>query len=363
MYGFHGQLLNWLRAYLSDRRQRVLIEGSFSNWLPVTSGVPQGSILGPLLFLLYINDMPSVASNTDTALFADDAKCIKKISCSADARVLQDDLNRLHCWSNKWSLRFNAGKCKVLTIARSRNPIKFDYSLNGSLLEHVGIFRDLGVVVDSTLSFREHIRSLVSKANAISGMIKRTIGYHAPRHVTLQLYTALTRSTLEYCSPVWSPYLNCDIKKLESVQRSMTRYILGYPESATYRDRCVDLNILPLSYRREINDLLFLFRSMHGYYDVNVHQNLEFVSTNSRLRSGSEGTLLRNQLVSTDRFKYSFFNRVTRTWNGLPESLRNCTVFNTFKDGINQFYNDKLLNQYDVNSPCTWSSTCRCQLC
>ena len=271
-------------------------------WLPVTSGVPQGSILGPLLFLLYINDMPSVTSNTETALFADDAKCIKRIFSPTDTQALQDDLNRLHQWSVVWSLTFNVEKCKVLTISRSRSPVKFDYSLNGAPLENVGSFKDLGVVIDSSLSFREQTRLLIGKANATAGMIKRTLGYHAPCRATLQLYLALNCSQFEYCSPVWSPFLNCDIRRIESVQRSMTRYILGYPESRTYRERCIDLNILPLSYRREIIDLVFLFKCIHGIYDVNFDDNFNFVSTQSRLRSADHGTLLRSNLVSTESF-------------------------------------------------------------
>ena len=217
--------------------------------------------------------------------------------------------------------------------------------------------------MDSNLSFREHTKSLISKANAIYGMIKRTVGYHAPRNVTLKLYTAITRSQIEYCSPVWSPYLNCDIKKIESVQRAMTRYILGYPENLTYRERCIDLNILPLSYRREISDLVFLFKSIHGVYDVNFNENLEFITMQSRLRSGNQGTLLRNQLVSTDTFKYSYFNIIVGMWNVLPRAIRDCVDLETFKNGINQFYCEKLINGYDPDIPCTWSSMCRCQLC
>lgn len=363
MYGFNGALLNWLRAYLSDRRQRVLIEGSASMWLPVTSGVPQGSILGPLLFLLYINDMPSVTSSSETALFADDAKCLKRIFSQADSRALQDDLNRLHEWSTVWSLTFNVEKCKVLTISRSRSPVKFDYSLDGVLLENVGSFKDLGIVIDSSLSFREHTRLLIGKANATAGMIKRTMGYHAPCRATLQLYSALTRSQFEYCSPVWSPFLNCDIKRIESVQRSMTRYILGYPESLTYRERCIDLNLMPLSYRREISDLVFLFKCMHDVYDVNFNDNFNFVTTQSRLRSADNGILLRGNLVSTECFKHSYFNRVTRMWNRLPRNMRDCEDLNVFKDGVSNFYFNKLLTEYDIDNSCTWSSTCRCQLC
>ena len=306
--------------------------------------------------------MQPVASTTETALFADDAKCIKKITCQEDCQAFQADLLRLNDWSIVWSLKFNVDKCKVLTVSRSRNPIHFNYSVGGIVLEHVGSFKDLGIVFDSNLSFREHTRSLICKANAVSGMIKRTVGYHAPRNVTAQLYTALTRSQLEYCTPVWSPYLNCDIKKIESVQRSMTRYILGYPDSLNYRERCIDLNILPMSFRREISDLVFLHKCIHGVYDVDINENLEFVTVQSRLRSGNQGTLLRNQRVATDTFKYSYFNRVVRMWNALPRNLRDCLDFKTFKSGLNRFYCEKR-NMYDPDISCTWSSSCRCQLC
>ena len=187
------------------------------------------------------------------------------ISSDDDCRSMQADLDRLLEWGETWAMCFNVNKCKTLTISRSRNPIMSDYCINNNVLEHVGNFKDLGIVIDSKLTFREHVRSLISKANAVNGMIKRTVGYKAPSNVTTKLFTSLTRSTLEYCSPVWSPYVHCDVKGIERVQRSMTRYILGSPEGISYKERCMSLNIMPLSYRREMVDLLFLFKCIEVY--------------------------------------------------------------------------------------------------
>lgn len=363
IFGLHGNLLNWVTSYLSGRNQRVIVEGSYSDWLPVTSGVPQGSILGPLLFLLYINDMPLVANCSNIALFADDAKCIKKVSSLADALELQSDLSRLHNWSKEWCLCFNVDKCKVLTVSRALTTVSFDYNIGGCILEHVGNFKDLGVVVDSSLTFKDHVSSLICRANAVSGMIKRTVGYNAPRNVTLQLYTALTRSSLDYCSPVWSPYLNCDIKQVESVQRSMTRYVLGYPNETSYQERCLQLNILPLSYRREVNDLILLFKYIHSIYDVSLDETLELVSENSGLRSGSRGLLLKSKLATTEHFKRFYFNRVVVMWNNLPRALRDCQNLIGFKKGVEDFYFVKLSLSYDTDKPCTWTTGCQCQVC
>ena len=186
MYGVENSLLGWLQSYLSGRSQCVLVEGKCSNWALVPSGVPQGSILGPLLFLLFINDMPLVTSNCTTALFADDAKCFLKVDSLHNCQILQNDLLKLQEWSTAWKMCFNPSKCKVLSITRSQTPVNFVYSLNGQSLEHVGVFKDLGIVIDQSLTFNEHITNLVTKCNKVSGMIKRSVGFNAPSHVKLR---------------------------------------------------------------------------------------------------------------------------------------------------------------------------------
>ena len=354
MYGFNGNLLRWLESYLSGRRQRVLVEGSLSDWLPVTSGVPQGSILGPLLFLLYINDMPSVVRSAKIALFADDAKLVMKISNVEDCLALQDDLNNLSDWGKTWGMYFNVSKCKVLTVSRSHNPFTKEYCINENILEHVGNFKDLGVVIDSKLTFREHVRTLINKANAVNGMIKRTFGYNAPLNVKRTLYTSLTRSVLEYCSTVWSPFLHSDIMGIERVQRSMTRFMLGYPDGVSYPERCLTLNILPLSYRRQFNDLLFLFKIIHGIHCTDFQSKLRLVQVNSGLRSGNQGTLLRSNLVSTCNFQNSYLIRIVPTWNSLPRELRDCSNLQQFKRGLNDHFTTKLQESYNPDQPCTW---------
>ena len=123
-FGFHSDLLQWFEAYLSGRRQRVVVDGVFSDSLPVVSGVPQGSILGPLLFVLYINDLPRVVQNSSVALFADDAKCYMNINSINDCQLLQNDLHALVKWSSIWELNFHPSKCQVITISRKRSLVK-----------------------------------------------------------------------------------------------------------------------------------------------------------------------------------------------------------------------------------------------
>jgi hypothetical protein len=149
-YGIQGKLLGWFQQYLSGRQQRVVLEGVTSDWLPVTSGVPQGSILGPLLFLLYINDMSSVIQSSTLALFTDDAKRFKSISCQEDVNELQADMDRLVTWSDTWKMKFNSSKCKVMSVTRRDNRIFYNYSMNNSILDHVGgVFKDLGVLLST----------------------------------------------------------------------------------------------------------------------------------------------------------------------------------------------------------------------
>ena len=357
-YGFTNGFIEWFKSYLTSRSQCVVLDGENSEWKPVTSGVPQGSILGPLLFLLFINDMPDVVTSSTTALFADDCKLFREIKSAQDCILLQSDLNALHEWSNRWKMTFNPAKCKVLTIARSRSPVTFDYQIDGTNLEHVGDFKDLGVVFDETLSFKNHINSIVSKCNRMCGFVKRSIGFNAPQKVKLTLFKTLIRPLSEYSSQVWSPHFKKEISLLEGIQRSYTRFICS--TELSYPERCISQRILPLSYRREIADLLFCFKYLNGSLDIDYSNELRVFTPNNVLRSSHNGLILSETRTRTELFKASYFNRLPRIWNALPYDVRMCNTFQTFKSKLVSFYFTKLESQYDVFNPCTWISTCRC---
>lgn len=357
-YGIENPLLSWLSSYLSLRNQRVLIEGEKSPFIPVTSGVPQGSILGPLLFLLYINDMPFVAS-CPTALFADDSKCFKQITCIEDCQTLQNDLNNFYNWSQIWKMSFNASKCKVLSITRSQNPICFNYSMNNAPLDNVNVFTDLGVTLDGKLSFNNHIQHIVSKATRVCGMIKRSVGFRAPANVKLTLFKMYSRSILETSCQVWSPQCKNVILKIESVQRRMSKFVLNDYVSS-YSARCTALNILPLSYRREITDLTLAYKALNNLLNVDFTDTLRFQPTpNHNVRTFDSHKLFTRR-SNTETFLASYFNRTPQLWNLLPLHIRSSHSLHVFKERLYKHYLNKSHSHYDVDNSCTLTSLCRC---
>ena len=248
--GFSGKLFDWLSDYPCNRNQRVVLNGCTSEWIPVTSGVPQVSILGPLLFLLFINDMPDSAKKSILAMFADDAKCFRRIVDISDCMSLQNDFDELYRWSKYWKLNFNSLKCKVISFTRNSNLIKFVYKINGEPLLNVCSFYDLGVTFDSFLTHNVHIKNAINKCNKVNGMKRRAVGYKAPASVTLKLYKALNRPIAEYSSPVWSPFYKSHIELIERIQRNFTRYAMHY-RPLNYKDRCVNMNIFHFHFEQK----------------------------------------------------------------------------------------------------------------
>ena len=179
-FGFHSDLIRWFRAYLTGRRQQVVVDGTYSDWLPVVSGVPQGSILDPLLFVLYINELPSVAKNTKVALFADDAKCFLNMDSLDDYQLPKNDLNALVDWSSTWELNFHPSKCQVISVTRKRNPFDFDYFMNNTRLSSVKSIKDLGIEISLKLDRNTPINHVVKKCNRKLCLIKRTVGFLKP---------------------------------------------------------------------------------------------------------------------------------------------------------------------------------------
>ena len=250
--GVTGSLWLLFRSYLSDRYQCVKIDSHISNWLPVCSGVPQGSILGPLLFVLYINDLPSYLQSTNALLFADDTMVSKVITFS-DCSALQKDLIYLSEWCISSKLSFNANKCSLIRFSTNSTPFEIDYLLCGSQLKVANSCRDLGIIVSDNLSWSDHYKFISSKAYSQLSLVKRCF-INASTSFKKLLYISLVRSKITYCSQLWRPMLIKDILCIERIQQNIK--INDYNKS-TYKKRLISLNLLPLMYLYELNDVLF----------------------------------------------------------------------------------------------------------
>ena len=260
-YGIKGRILTWIKAFLTNRRQRVVINGSRSSWADVTSGIPQGSVLGPVLFICYINDMPSSVQSS-IYLFADDAKLCRNIASDDDPPALQHDLQQLEKWSEEWQLHFNPSKCKVMHLGH-QHPNR-DYTMGATTLATTTSEKDLGVYVDTELTFEKHIETVVNQANRMLGLIRRSYTYLDSQSL-LKLYTSLVRATLEYANAAWTPILRRDQILLENVQRRATKLI---PElrDRDYEDRLRALKLPSLYYRRARGDMIEAYKFTHSIY-------------------------------------------------------------------------------------------------
>ena len=242
--GVSGDLWLWIREYLSMRFQCICIGECRSELLPVVSGVPQGSILGPLLFLVFVNDLPEVVKYSLLYMFADDTKCAKLVRHLSDCGELQNDLDNLCNWSYEWKLMFKEPKCVLLRCSRSGGtPVNSNYTLNNQEVLCKDNHKDLGVMISSNLSFEAHFSYIVSRAYRVLGLLRRTFSSRADVKGKKLLYISLVRSQLIYCSPIWRPHLLKDVILLESVQRRATKYLLN-----DYRSDYTSLDWLPWAY-------------------------------------------------------------------------------------------------------------------
>ena len=222
-YGIGGNIHSWISSFLVGREQCVVVDGEASSNVPVESGVPQGTVLGPLLFLIHINDLPQ-AVNSEVRLFADDCLLYRLIKSVDDQAILQQDLKNLEEWGRLWGMRFNAAKCNILRVTRTKKPLTRMYTLCGHVLEQVSDAKWLGINISSELSWTPHIESICHKATNTLSFLRRNL-HQCPAHLKEQAYIALVRSVLEYAAAVWDPYKKGDIAKWEKVQRSAARFM------------------------------------------------------------------------------------------------------------------------------------------
>ena len=264
-YGIQGNLLSWIEAFLIGRKQRVVLNGHCSTWADVLSGVPQGSVLGPLLFNIYVNDIPDMVKSPILS-FADDIKIFRSIKSYEDYTQLQLDLNYLSEWSSKWKLKFNVNKCNVLHLGTTE---QYTYFLCGIAIQPTRSAKDLGVLIDQDLKFHEHASFATNKANRVLGLIKKSFSY-LNSDMLVRLYKSMVRPILEYGNIIWGPHYLMDQKKVEKIQRRATKLITGLHDS-NYATRLMELRLPSLNYRRQRGDMILLYQIFSHMVDIDIN--------------------------------------------------------------------------------------------
>ena len=329
-HGISGNIHNWLEDWLSERKQRVVLNGVLSSWLNVKSGVPQGSVLGPVLFLIYVNDIDD-GLTCKISKFADDTKIASKITTTLDKETLQSDLDRLACWASKWQMKFNVDKCKVLHIGSNNNRVQ--YLMNGQQLSAVNKEKDLGIIISSDLKPSQHCSEVAKTANKLVGFIGRAFENKSEK-VILKLYNSLVRPHLEYCVQFWSPYYRKDIEKLERVQRKITKMIPRL-RNISYEERLKELNLFSLSKRRMRGDLIEVFKIFKGFDNINAEDYLTVDRSNITRRRNSFKII--GKRFSSNEAKHFFFNRVVNVWNSLPSNVVDSITITAFKNRLDKY--------------------------
>ena len=338
-YGIQNTTLTWISSFLKHRTQRVVVSGEKSAWSNVHSGVPQGTVLGPLLFLVYINDLPDNIQSS-VRLFADDCIIYREITNEIDARTLQEDLFTLGEWEKRWQMKFNCQKCFVMRLTHARSPKQFSYSLGGVTLSEVNNHPYLGVSISNKLNWNSHIQEISSKANRSLGFIKRNL-YSCNQSTKLTAYRSLVRPQVEYSAAVWDPYTKKNIDQLERVQKRAARFILNdykskSPGCATQMVK--DLGLEPLTTRRKARRLCVFQQARQGDLSLPIGNLLQPVQRQSRHHHPDSYTPIS---ASKDCYKNSFIPRTIRDWNSLPPHLINITKPDNFKTAVTKYLSNK----------------------
>ena len=305
-----------------------MIQGSKSAWAPVTSGISQGSVLGPTLFTIFVNDMPAQVTNS-IKLFADDTK----LNCRMPdgGASLQVDIDALVKWSEKWLLPFNVSKCRVMHIG-SHNPEQL-YTLNGAPVEAVAEERDLGVVIDRQLKFHTQTAAAVSKASQMLAVVRRSFANIDETTLPL-LFKSMVRPFLEYGNTIWGPFGKTDQKQPERVQRRATRMVKAIRHQP-YQERLRLLELPSLYYRRRRGDMVTVYQLLHGGMDVEPER---FLRRNESEQTRGHRWKLQKPRARTFTRRNAFSTRIVNDWNSLPPSVVAAETVNTFKNRLDKHW-------------------------
>ena len=363
-YGFGDKLVDWIQSFLSDREQVVVLNGVRSDIAKVLSGVPQGTVLGPLLFILFINDLEQVVNSSTVSFFADDTRISKQISCYEDCMLLQDDLYKILDWSRSNNMKLHEQKFELLNhlhngkSSLSELPFAVEslqYKVSSQeILCPVEDVRDLGVQVSNDLSWSGHIVSMVTKARSTLSWVF-SVFKTRDRTVMTTLYKSLVRSTLEYCCPLWNPGKVTDIQLIEGVQRTFTSRISGL-QHLNYWERLAHLKLMSLQRRRERYVILMMWKILH-----NIVPNCCGIEFKMTSRNGTLAVIppLAKSSSSSNQTLYdqSFAVQGPKLWNKVPNTVKAAQSFDAFKISLSTFLALIPDNPPVSGYSCSWSNS------
>jgi hypothetical protein len=376
LFNIDGFLLGFIRAYLMDRKQSVVLGNCVSPSLPVLSGVPQGSIVGPSLFVLFINDISSgLSMGSHLCLYADDTKLWREIAQESDHLILQKDIDFLRDWAIQNKMKFHPDKCKVLMVSHSKPPllnilpfIQFFYALGSVLIDYCDFEKDLGIIINGNLNFTHHADLLYSKANQKLGLLRRTCHFVQNIRKKRALYLSLVRSLFEHCPIIWRPSATSTIDKLETIQKRAFKWILNdihvsFSSTYMYHVQCRQFNILPIRFRFDYHDLKFFHSVVHGFSCVTLPEYIR-PFTGSSLRSSHldsksfvssvtpKNLTTMSNSASKRGFDNSYFYRAHLAWNRLPLDMRETVSPGLFKVKLIEY----IWKEYiPLDDPLSWS--------
>ena len=338
--GFDGMLLRWISGFLIGREMSIGVNGLCSTVRPVTSGVPQGSVLGPVLFLIYVNFLMRNVE-CEWKAFADDFKVCTfykvRMECNIDTSPLQRDLERINASGRSCNLKLNTQKCAVMRLGGDVGDAT--YTLQGESIQWVSVYRDLGVTVDNKLKFHVHIRAVVGRAGGLMSNLLRSTKCRTANFM-LRLFISHIRPTIDYCSTVWNTGYLGDIRLLESLQRRWTREIEGLGNQE-YSTRLKSVGLYSVYGRLLRLDLLKVWKSF----------NSERETALSDIFTPNEGQVTRGHrfklvvpVARTDSRRKFFSVRVVNRWNSLPARVVNCVTACTFKKHLDEHLGDLLFS-------------------
>ena len=329
--GLNEHILRWIWNYLSSRLQQVAVNGSVSSTIPVRSGVPQGSVLGPLLFIIYVNDLTllPLADGSNLSLFADDVILYRPISVLSDYFKIQCDITAIEHWSDSNFLSLNPQKCKYMIVSRKRSPLLPGNALQlyGQGLCEVSLYKYLGVLLSSDMKWSSHIEVACSKAKRMLGLLYRRFYGLADCKTIVQLYLSIVRPHLEYASSLWDPHTQKDISALENVQKFACKIATKH-WNYEYQQLLETCAVPSLAGRRTKLKLCQLYNILYGhsYFPQDI-----FVYSSHHYSTRSHHMVLSRPLAHTNSFLYSFVPNSISLWNSLSAEQVSAPSLHAFK--------------------------------